>query len=68
MTAAEERLLAHVKGLRDHPPEPADELVAAIVSAARWQGAVRPYLDAAGGLWAAAAVGLGILAGGRREP
>jgi hypothetical protein len=66
-TAAEERLLAHVEGLRDHPPEPTEQLVATIVSAARWQGAVRPYLDAAGALWGAAAIGFRVLADPRGQ-
>jgi hypothetical protein len=47
-TPAEQRLLDHLGGLRDHPPEADEQLVNAVMSTVRWQAAVRPYLSAVG--------------------
>jgi hypothetical protein len=57
---AEERLLAHVHALRDHPPKAGDELLESVLRTARWQVVLRPYLAAAGEL--ASAFGSGISA------
>ena len=34
---AEERLLAHLESLREHPPEAGDRLVPGVIRTARWQ-------------------------------
>ena len=47
-TPAEQRLLDHLGGLREHPPEADEQLVSAVMSSVRWQGAARPYLFAVG--------------------
>jgi hypothetical protein len=67
LTDAERRLIDHVAALRRTQPEASDALVAAVVGKARWQAVVRPYLTAAGGLTAALALGLQLLAGGQRR-
>ena len=62
-TPAERRLLDHLGGLREHPPEADEQLVNAVMRSVRWQGAVRPYLSAAGGLATAFTTGATILMG-----
>jgi hypothetical protein len=47
-TPDELRLLDHLSGLREHPPEADEELVTAVMRSVRWQGAARPYLFAVG--------------------
>jgi hypothetical protein len=66
-TPAEQRLLAHLEMLREHPPESDERLVAAVIDTVRWQAAVRPYLSAAGVLAAALATGATVLMGTRAE-
>jgi hypothetical protein len=65
-TPAEERLLDRLDELRRHPPEPAEDLGARVVRAARWQGALRPYALAAGALAASIADGGRVAMGVRR--
>jgi hypothetical protein len=65
---AEQRLLAHLDGLREHPPEAGDRLVPAVIGTVRWQAAVRPYASAIGGLAAAFATGTTVLLGIRGGP
>jgi hypothetical protein len=55
-TPAEQRLLDHLGGLREHPPEADEQLVHAVMSSVRWQASVRPYLSAVG-VFAAAFAG-----------
>jgi hypothetical protein len=62
-TPAEQRLLAHLEALREYPPEPDEQLVAAVIDTVRWQAAVRPYLSAAGVLATAFATGAAVLMG-----
>jgi hypothetical protein len=62
-TPAEERLVRYLVGLREHPPRPDEKLVVAVLSAARWQAVVRPYLGAVGVLAGAFAEGARIIAG-----
>jgi hypothetical protein len=64
-TPAEQRLLAHLETLREHPPESDERLVAAVIATARWQAAARPYLSAAGVLATAFATGATVLLGAR---
>jgi hypothetical protein len=52
-TSAEQRLLDHLGGLSEHPPEADEQLVPAVMRSVRWQGAVRPYLSAVGAFAAA---------------
>jgi hypothetical protein len=66
-TPAEERLVRYLEGLREHPPRPDEGLVLAVLSAARWQAVVRPYLGAVGVLAGALADGARIIAG-RPQP
>jgi hypothetical protein len=66
-TPAEQRLLAHLEGLREHPPEADERLVAAVIGTVRWQAAVRPYLSAVGVLATAFATGATVLMGTRGE-
>jgi hypothetical protein len=47
-TSAEERLLAHLGTLREHPPEADEQLTAAVIGTVQWQTTVRPYLSVAG--------------------
>jgi hypothetical protein len=47
-TPAEQRLLDHLDGLREHPPEADEQLVGAVMRSVRWQAAVRPFLSAVG--------------------
>jgi hypothetical protein len=47
-TVAEERLIRYLEGLREHPPQPDERLVAVVLNTARWQAAVRPYLGTVG--------------------
>jgi hypothetical protein len=60
---AEERLLHHLRTLREHPPEPDSALAAVVIRTARWQGAVRPFAQAAGRLIAAMGDSARIMAG-----
>ena len=60
---AELRLLHHLEVLRSDAPEPATELLAAVVGSARWQREVRPYLVATGGLAAGVAAAGGVVLG-----
>jgi hypothetical protein len=46
----EERLLRHLRGLNEHPPEPDRTLPVVVIRKARWQAAVRPFAQAAGRL------------------
>jgi hypothetical protein len=62
-TPAEERLVRYLEGLREHPPQPDEGLVAAVLNAARWQALVRPYLGAVGVLAGAFAQGARMLLG-----
>jgi hypothetical protein len=62
-TPAEERLVHYLEALREHPPQPDEGLVVAVLSAARWQAVVRPYLGAVGVLAAAFAQGARMLIG-----
>jgi hypothetical protein len=62
-TPAEERLVRYLEGLREHPPQPDEGLVVAVLNAARWQAAVRPYLGAVGVLAGAVAQGARMLMG-----
>lgn len=48
-TPVERRLLLHLGSLRAHPPHAPEYFAGNVVRTARWQAAVRPYLDAAGG-------------------
>lgn len=66
-TPDEQRLLAHLEALREHPPESDERLVAAVIATVRWQAAVRPYLSAAGVLATAFATGATVLMGTRAE-
>jgi hypothetical protein len=61
---AEERLVQYLDELREYPPQPDEALVGAVLTAARWQGAVRPYLGAVGLIAGAFAQGARILIGG----
>jgi Xaa-Pro aminopeptidase len=60
---AEQTLLAHLEGLREHPPAATADLVDAVMRTARWQAVVRPYLLTGGALASTVAVGLGMLVG-----
>jgi hypothetical protein len=60
---AEERLLRHLRTLREHPPESDRALAAAIIRTARWQAAVRPFAQAAGRLIAGMGDSARIMAG-----
>ena len=62
-TPAEERLVQYLAGLREHPPQPDEGLVVAVLNAARWQAVVRPYLGAVGVLAGAFAEGARIFMG-----
>jgi hypothetical protein len=62
-TSAEQRLLAHLESLREHPPEAGDRLVPGVIRTARWQAAVRPYMSAVGGLVAAFTTGATVFMG-----
>ena len=66
-TRAEERLVRYLGELREHPPEPDDRLVVAVLNTARWQGAVRPYLGAVGVFAGAFVQGAGMLLGRPRR-
>ena len=66
-TPAERRLLAHLDGLREHPPVSDERLVAAVIGTARWQAAVRPYMSVAGILATAFATGATVLLGAGAE-
>jgi hypothetical protein len=63
-TRAEDRLVRYLEDLREHPPQPDEGLVGAVLTAARWQGAVRPYFGAVGAIAGAFAEGARILMGG----
>lgn len=60
---AEERLLAHLESLREHPPEAGDRLVPGVIRTARWQAAARPYMAAIGGFATAFTTGATVLMG-----
>jgi hypothetical protein len=60
---AENRLLQHLHALRDDAPEPGAPLAAAVIRGVRWQGAVRPFGQAAGMLIGAMGDSLRIMAG-----
>jgi hypothetical protein len=62
-TPAEERLVRYLEGLREHPPQPDERLVVAVLATARWQAAVRPYLAAVGVFAGAFVQGVGMLLG-----
>lgn len=64
-TPAEQRLLAYLEGLRDHPPQASGDLVAAVVRTARWQAVARPYLSALGTIAGALGAGVSMLMGTR---
>jgi hypothetical protein len=64
-TAAEQRLLAYLDGLRAHPPRPQANLVAAVMRTARWQAPARPYLAAMGSMAGAFGAGMTVLLGDR---
>jgi hypothetical protein len=64
---AEERLVRYLEDLREHPPQPDEALVGAVLTAARWQAAVRPYLGGVGLIAGAFAEGARILIGGRQR-
>jgi hypothetical protein len=64
-TPAEQRLLVYLDGLREHPPQPRANLVAAVMRTARWQAAARPYLAAIGSLGGAVGAGVSVLVGAR---
>jgi hypothetical protein len=59
----EVRLLQHLDGLREHGPEPPSQLAASVISTARWQGTVRPFVQASGFLIGAMAESVRIMAG-----
>jgi hypothetical protein len=63
LSPAEERLLQHLHALRDDAPQPGAPLAASVVRGARWQGAVRPFAQAAGMLIGAVGDAVRILAG-----
>ena len=63
LSPAEDRLLQHLHALRDDAPEPDALLAAAVVRTARWQGAVRPFAQAAGMLIGALGDSVRIMAG-----
>jgi hypothetical protein len=63
---AERRLLAYLDTLGTDPPEGPAALTARVVSSARWQRALRPYLGTAGGLIGAAGAAMRILIEPRR--
>jgi hypothetical protein len=63
LSPAEERLLHHLRSLRDDAPQPGAPLAAAVVGGARWQRAVRPFAQAAGMLIGAVGDAVRILAG-----
>jgi hypothetical protein len=63
LSPAEERLLQHVSALRENAPEPSSALAAAVIRSARWQGAVRPFAQAAGMLIGAMGDSVRTLAG-----
>ena len=67
LTAAEQRLLDYLEALRSRPPQADDELVTAVVQAARWQAIARPYLVATGGMGAALAAAAVALLGSTRR-
>jgi hypothetical protein len=48
LSPPEERLLQHLYGLREDAPAPPAPLASVVIRSARWQGAVRPYLQAGG--------------------
>ena len=68
LTAAEQRLLDYLGMLRSRPPRADDEIVTAVVEAARWQAIARPYLVATGGMGAALAAAAVALLGSTKRP
>jgi hypothetical protein len=62
-SSAEERLLAHLESLREHPPEAGDALVPGVIRTARWQATARPYMAAIGGFATAFTTGATVLMG-----
>jgi hypothetical protein len=66
-TPAEERLLAYIETLREEPPESTGRLVAEIVRTARWQSALRPYLQVAGTLAGALVIAARVVVDPRAE-
>lgn len=63
---AERRLLAYLDTLGTDAPEAPAALTARVVSSARWQRAIRPYLGTAGGMIGAAGSAMRILLEPRR--
>ena len=63
---AEQGLIEHLDSLGANPPEPPPGLTTRVVRTARWQSAVRPYLETAGGILGAAGSATRVLLDPRR--